>query len=300
MSEKHILVIEDEEIISDLIEHILTAHDIGVTSVADGESAWELLSEDRGRFHSILLDRQLPGMNGMELLRRIKADPNLKHIPVIMETSLGDAASIREGLAEGAYYYLTKPLQRDLLWAIVEEAIDEYHERLKTLETLRQAERSLDFLDFGVFRCRTLNEARELATILARACPDPGRVVMGLQELLINAVEHGNLGITYDEKKQFVIAGTWISEVERRLSMDCYGERKVVVELERRPSEIMLTIGDEGVGFDCQCYLDLDPERVRDPNGRGIAMARMFSFDGLEYQGNGNTVKVRVNTTAAD
>ncbi|MBF0530659.1 MAG: ATP-binding protein, partial [Deltaproteobacteria bacterium] len=127
-------------------------------------------------------------------------------------------------------------------------------------------------------------------------CPDPGRTVTGLQELLINAVEHGNLGITYAEKTKLVIEGTWITEVKRRLSMDCYRQRSAVVEFERHPTELVLTIRDEGFGFDYQCYLNFDPERVLDPNGRGIALARMVSFDELEYQGMGNTVQVRINT----
>jgi hypothetical protein len=55
-----------------------------------------------------------------------------------------------------------------------------------------------------------------------------------------------------------------------------------------------MTIQDEGDGFDWQKYLDFDPERAFDPHGRGIAMARMMSFDALEYQGKGNTVVLKI------
>lgn len=61
----------------------------------------------------------------------------------------------------------------------------------------------------GRFRFQTLEDARVLATHLARTCPEPERAVQGLQELMVNAVEHGNLGICYAEKGRYVLAGTW-------------------------------------------------------------------------------------------
>ncbi|MBF0530660.1 MAG: response regulator, partial [Deltaproteobacteria bacterium] len=139
MNKQRILVVEDEEMVADIINRRLTARNYEVVYIADGELAWDLLSRETERFDCILLDRQLPGIDGMELLRLIKASPTLKHIPVVMETGLKDAASIREGMAEGAYYYLTKPLRQDLLVAIVEAAIGDHHERIAMRETRQQA-----------------------------------------------------------------------------------------------------------------------------------------------------------------
>jgi anti-sigma regulatory factor (Ser/Thr protein kinase) len=68
----------------------------------------------------------------------------------------------------------------------------------------------------------------------------------------------------------------------------------VTVTLSREAGDITLTIQDEGDGFDWRKYLEFDPERAFDPHGRGIAMARMMSFDALDYQGNGNTVVVKI------
>ena len=53
---------------------------------------------------------------------------------------------------------------------------------------------------------------------------------------------------------------------------------------------MQITITDQGVGFDCQSYLTIDENRAFDSHGRGIAMAKMLSFDGLEYRGVGNQV----------
>lgn len=150
----------------------------------------------------------------------------------------------------------------------------------------------LNYLQSATFCCRTLSEARELANGLSRFCPAPQRAVLGLHELLINAIEHGNLGISYEEKKQLVVEGRWHEEIERRLIEPAYRNRIVTVALERDSDGVHLTIRDEGNGFAWADYLDISPQRVFDPHGRGIAMSRMVSVDAIEYQGNGNTVKV--------
>lgn len=288
-----VLVVEDEEIAAGLICHTLMEHEHRVTAVADAESAWRALKSGAS-FEAILLDRGLPGMDGMALLQRIKADAELRHIPVVMETGLDDSASVREGLAAGAYYYLTKPLQPPLLLAVVDAAIEQYREFTAMRAAVRETGQALSFLEAGTFRCRTLAEARELAHGLAHACPDPGRVALGLQELLVNAVEHGNLGIRYAEKTRLMIEGGWLEEVERREADPAYLARRVTVHLARGAAALKLTIQDEGDGFPWENYLELSPERAFDPHGRGIAMARMLSFDAIEYLGNGNTVTATI------
>ena len=120
---------------------------------------------------------------------------------------------------------------------------------------------------------------------------------MGLQELLLNAVEHGNLGIRYEEKTQLVLEDRWKNEVERRLELPQYRERQASVTYAKntRTLTLTLTIRDQGAGFDWRKYLEFDTKRAFDPNGRGIAMARMMGFDSMEYQGNGNQVVVKIS-----
>lgn len=63
---------------------------------------------------------------------------------------------------------------------------------------------------------------------------------------------------------------------------------------ERLADRVSFTITDQGEGFDWRRFLNFDPERAFDPNGRGIAMARMMSFAEVEYQGKGNVVVATV------
>jgi hypothetical protein len=112
--------------------------------------------------------------------------------------------------------------------------------------------------------------------------------------LLFNAVEHGNLGLSYEEKTRLKWEDGWEQEVERRLALPENASKFASIRLDVGASEVVFTVQDTGAGFDWNAYLEFSPDRAFDPNGRGIAMARSLSFSNLEYQGNGNTVVARV------
>ena len=123
------------------------------------------------------------------------------------------------------------------------------------------------------------------ATRIASLHPDPDRVEIGLTELLVNAVEHGNLGITYEEKASLLERGGFDAEIARRLALPSLAARKVEVTISRNAVALAIRIQDEGDGFDWLPYLDVDPERALTYNGNGIAIAREMSFDDLTLRG---------------
>jgi DNA-binding response OmpR family regulator len=290
-----LLIVEDDEFILSLLRTTLANAGYETVGAESGELAWEMLQADQN-FRLLLLDRQLPGMDGLTLLKKIKADERLSQIPVIMETGMNDAESILEGLSAGAYYYLTKPVHAKLLLAVVAAALNQVREAQEMRAALDNAGQALKYLDNGTFTYRTLDESRLIAQGLAKAFPEPERVVTGLTELMVNAVEHGNLGITYAEKSQLMQEGNWYEEVQRRLSAPEYAGYRVTVDWERGPEALSVRIRDQGQGFDWQNYLEFSAERAFDVHGRGIAMAKMMSFDALAYEGNGNTVLVQIHT----
>ena len=73
----------------------------------------------------------------------------------------------------------------------------------------------------------------------------------------------------------------------------------VKLYFQRDNGSVTLRVIDQGIGFDWQKYLEIDPERAFDPNGRGIALARLLSFTSLCYEGCGNaaiaTIAVPLN-----
>ena len=290
----HILLVEDDDIVTIIIRDLLVAQGLVVTLCTSVVDASRCLQAEPEGFDVVLLDRGLPAMDGLELLHLIKKDPVLARIPVIIETARSDKKSIQEGLSQGAYYYLTKPFQPEVLLAVVNAALEQRREHREMLESVRRAEQPLSLLHAGVFRFRDLDQARTLSYCLAKACPDPERVVQGLQELLVNAIEHGNLGISYAEKGDLMMAGTWFDEIQRRLNLPRHRDLYAEVRFERSADALDFKIIDQGEGFNWQDYLDFSPERAFDLHGRGIAMARSISFDQLEYLGSGNTVLARV------
>ncbi len=295
MSAARILIAEDEPVGLMVLTDILGEEGYEIHSAGNGADAWQLLAESPKSFDVVLLDRMLPDMDGIEILRRMKDRREMAHLPVIMQTSMSGSEAVAEGLKAGAYYYLVKPFDAETLIAIVGAAIRDHQDYLDLQREVRQASRSMACLDSAAFGFRTTDEARDVATLLAQAAPDPGRVVLGLSELMLNAIEHGNLGITYDEKTQLGGGEALAEEIDRRLVDPDFARRIATVEFIRNAGELRFIIRDQGKGFDWQQYLEMSPERAFDTHGRGIAMSKLLSFDKLEYRGCGNEVEGVVN-----
>lgn len=295
-----ILVVDDDEFIRVLMQEMLGQVGYDVEVAEDGQAAWEALDAVPGRCDLVLLDKQMPRLDGLSLLKRIRGDGRFGDLPVIILTADTSPEDVSEGLAAGAHYYLTKPSTEDVLKVVIKSALAESRQKRELRALAGRHVVSLSLLRHAKFRYRTLGEAKDLALLLADASMDPGRTVVGYSELLINAVEHGNLGISYADKSRLLEAGTWADEVEARLRDPAYAGREVEVTLERVEGLSQVTIVDQGPGFDWQSYLEFSPERVFDLHGRGIAMSKSVSFDSLEYRGNGNVVvaSVRLPTPA--
>ncbi|ADC61355.1 ATP-binding response regulator [Allochromatium vinosum] len=291
-----LLVVDDEPINLEIIGHCLEdEHQLAFAE--DGLEAWAMLEASPQAYDGVILDRMMPRMDGMEVLRRLKADKRFRDVPVIMQSAADSSEQVAEGLAAGAWYYLAKPYAPKALRSIVSAALDDRRNRKDLAQIGGRLQTILDLADRASFRFRTLEEVSVLSSTLAQMCPNPETVAMGLSELMLNAVEHGNLGIDYAQKGRLIEDGLWQDEVERRLAEPAQSTRHASVELERDPECLIFTIRDQGLGFDWQRYLDLDPARAFDSHGRGIAMARHLAFAHMEYRGAGNEVRVSVALT---
>ena len=288
----HILIVDDEELNREIILEILDGQAYKLSTAEDGKIAWELLKDSTDTFDVIILDRMMPDMDGMELLTRIRNHPRLIHCPVIMQTGKAAKNEILEGIKAGAYYYLTKPVEKEMLLSIVESAVAERQQYLALCDRLRNRFDTSGFIDKAQFRFKTFEEANEISSLLAAACSDSEKVINGLSELMVNAIEHGNLGISYDEKSQLLQNGIWEDEIQQRLDHEHYKDRCAKVDFQRTGNSVEIKISDDGKGFDWEKYLSFDPERATHTHGRGIALANCLSFDKVEYQGSGNIVKL--------
>lgn len=293
MTTPRLLVVDDEPFNLEIISEYFDGLDFTLDTAENGQEAWQLLQKNP-TYSVVILDRMMPVLDGMGLLNLIKNDPVLRDIPVIMQTAAGAPDQVREGLAAGAHYYLVKPYERDALLTIVRGALADNETRSSLQKKLAEHGNALQLLSTAQFSLRSVDEAGALAAFLAQACPRPDSAVLGLSELLVNAVEHGNLSISYAEKSELRREDRWNEEVARRLALPENQNKRVQASFSRIPDGVSIRICDEGPGFDWKRYLDFDPDRAFDPNGRGIALARMTGFDSLEYEGCGNSVVVTI------
>jgi anti-sigma regulatory factor (Ser/Thr protein kinase) len=137
---------------------------------------------------------------------------------------------------------------------------------------------------------QNLDEVEATATELATLFPDAAMARLGLRELILNAVEHGNLEISYEEKGNLLAQGRWREEVQYRLTQPQYRHKKVRLKLIRDAGKLALYIADEGKGFNAKPYLECSAERLTHSHGRGIALAKQLCFDQLVYSDKGNEV----------
>jgi two-component system, OmpR family, phosphate regulon response regulator PhoB len=116
-----ILVAEDEKQIGDMVSFKLTNAGHKVVRASDGEQVVGIATRELPDL--ILLDVMMPGLNGFEVLRRLKGDPVLRTVPVIMVTAKGHERDVLSGLRGGAVDYVVKPFSLKELSARVELAL---------------------------------------------------------------------------------------------------------------------------------------------------------------------------------
>ena len=285
-----VLVVDDDRIMRTIIQGRI--EDLGhvVDTAVNGKEAINKLNEDKKAFDVIVLDREMPEMNGIEVVARMKADPDLRKIPIIMATGSDRPKDIKQGIDAGVFYYLTKPIDDDVLKSVFISAVREV-ETQKVLKTeLQKHKTSFNLIYSAIFELRTITEAENLSAFLANCFPDPERVITGLAELIINAVEHGNFNISYEEKSDLIERGDWREEIDRRADLPEHKDKKVQVTFRRNDDSMQVKIEDEGPGFEWRRYMEIDPARAAHNHGRGIAQANAISFDELKYNTAGNVV----------
>ncbi|MDF2230992.1 response regulator [Albimonas sp. CAU 1670] len=114
MNAKRVLIAEDEPHIVESLRFILAREGYAVAEAGDGESAFQSVEAERPDL--LILDVMLPRLNGFELLRRLRADPALTGLPVIMLTAKGQAQDRRTAEDIGADAFITKPFSnRDVV-----------------------------------------------------------------------------------------------------------------------------------------------------------------------------------------
>jgi two-component system phosphate regulon response regulator PhoB len=121
MAKERVLVVDDEEDLLELVRFHLSREGYQLVLAASGEEA--LKRAGRDAFDLIILDLMLPGLDGLEVAKALKADAKTKSLPIIMLTAKGEDADIVTGLEIGADDYIAKPFSPRVLTARVKAVL---------------------------------------------------------------------------------------------------------------------------------------------------------------------------------
>jgi two-component system phosphate regulon response regulator PhoB len=134
MSSERILVIEDDEDIQTLINHNFSREGFKVTICGNGTEGLNKIRQEP--FDCVLLDLMLPGLDGLEICKKIKKDPKTQHVPIIMVTAKGEESDIIVGLELGADDYVVKPFSPKVLIARVRSILRRTSQDLFDIQSL--------------------------------------------------------------------------------------------------------------------------------------------------------------------
>jgi adenylate cyclase len=134
-----ILIVDDEPLNVDLLEQELELLGYATVAAADGRQALALLAAEP--VDLVLLDIMMPGLDGYQVLRRIKADPGLRHVPVVMVSALSELGSVVRCIELGAEDHLPKPFEPVLLRARVGACLEKKRLHDREREHLAEIDR---------------------------------------------------------------------------------------------------------------------------------------------------------------
>ena len=291
MSNGTILAVDDESLTLQMICDLLEDADFEVEKAENGRQAVDILMANPARFDALVVDRMMPEMGGLEVLEFVRSHHDTASIPVILQTAASSPAEMREGIDAGAFYYITKPYDESTLVAIVRSAVQNYqHHRefMNFVTTDRIMLSGIELLESGRFRFASLQEGKSVVWMLSQLTEESAMSTVCLQELVVNAIEHGNLGIGGPAKKELILENRWEEEVDRRMMLPENTGKRVTVEFEVVDETVTVAIQDQGPGFDWAAHLRQEANLENKIQGRGILVASRMSDHSLTYENGGS------------
>ena len=198
-----VLVVDDEEVNRQMLSRQLERRGHHVACAVDGVQALELLRA--GDFDLVLLDVMMPGTSGDDVLREIKADPAVAHLPVIMVSALDEIDTVVRCIELGAEDYLTKPFDPVLLQARVGAGLEKKRLRdaeiayLSDVERLTAAAAEVESGELGEHTLDAVTERTDALGRLARVFAQMAREVRSREQALQSQVRQ--LRIEIDERR---------------------------------------------------------------------------------------------------
>jgi DNA-binding response OmpR family regulator len=282
-----ILIADDQEALRSLLSRMLSREGFEPIEADDGEKAIELYRSLAPPL--VISDIMMPKKDGLTLLTEIKKiDPTAA---VILMTGHGNEDILLKALQGGATNFFKKPFN-------VRGLIREIHKifQYKAVEAKSSLYSPFLIRESKEFAIRTGNPQYQPVVnqiTLQLPCLLPESEILnlkiGIEEMLTNAIEHGNLGISFHEKKTAIEKGKLGELLAGRLEEGGNADKKVIVKSTLTPEAFSISIKDEGAGFDWRNLPELLPENLFSYNGRGIFLTKIY-YDEVYYSQSGNEV----------
>ncbi len=286
-----ILLVEDDSSSRIYLENLLDVNGYKYRSAVNGIEGLNVFEEYKPDI--VITDIQMPIMDGLELLEAIR-DKKSDAI-VIITTAYGTENYAIQALQLGANNYLKKPVSNIDLIPVLE--------KYNAIITSRYSPEVFpgEFI-YRKYKYEFLATVQTIPKIVDKLLIEAScefenneriNVELGLVELITNAVEHGNLEITYNEKQEALINNTLDSLYEKKQNDPKYKDKKIAIEFCLDNTGYQWIISDQGKGFNWNSLADpTDEKNILELNGRGVYITG-FLFDELEYSGKGNIVRVK-------
>lgn len=286
-----ILIVEDDFGSREFLYSLIKLEGYDVKQASNGEEGLEVYKE----YHPdlVISDIQMPKMDGLEMLSQLRSDKS--DAIFIITTAFGSEDYAIEALRLGANNYLKKPIDKRSLLGLIKKykSIVDSRTLAKKAEG-RVVEKELK-IEFDTHFEHISSIVSQLISEISLKIDDSDKtnIELGLDELITNSIEHGNLDISYEEKVEAVDKNTLVDLYNQRLGDPELAKRKVIVNYIQKPGYSEWLITDEGKGFDWKSIPDpTQGAQLMELNGRGIFITN-FLFDEMEYLGRGNQVRVR-------
>jgi anti-sigma regulatory factor (Ser/Thr protein kinase) len=273
-----------------MIQSIVLDHDLAMQTAFNLEDAMRLIA--KGRIFAFTFNISLIQDAPIGFIRKLKQDhPDVPLLAIVDEAHQPLTVEL---LQAGTYACLGLPLQVAEFAYNVSKIIANSTETYNPF-AMKYEERILIMPnDFTL----VMQVAKNLVdSTLPVNEKNRYHIILGLSEIINNAIEHGNLGITFEEKSDALKASRFYPLAIERSHKDPYKDRVVTIRSRVFPTlrRIEYFVADQGSGFDWRSLPDpKDKSNLLNRNGRGIMMAR-YAFDEMIYNETGNEVTLVVN-----
>ncbi len=282
-----ILIADDQDALRALLSRQLSREGFEPIEAKDGERAIELYKVLKPPV--VISDVVMPKMDGLTLLKEIKKIDSWA--AVILMTGHGNEEMVLKALQGGATSFFKKPFN-------VQELIREIHKIFRyRVEVLRSSLFSPFLLEeTKSFSLETGNPLYypiiNQITLQLPNLLDESEILnlkIGIEEMITNAIEHGNLGISFQEKNAAIARGGWGDLLSERLRQNDNADKRVKIHSSISADAFRIVIEDEGGGFDWRNLPAVIPENLFTFSGRGIFLTKIY-YDEVIYNEAGNQV----------